>query len=704
MTKLYLCEKPSQAKDIARVLGANQRHEGYFEGSDALVTWCFGHLLEMAAPDEYDPALKKWTMEALPIIPEHWLLNVRQDAKKQYNIIIRLFKQVDEIVVSTDADREGESIAREVMEKGRWQGKVTRLWLSALDDKSIRQALDQVWPGNKTVNLYHAASARSKADWLVGMTLSRLYTLSAQKSGHDGVMSVGRVQTPTLKLVVDRDRLIDNFQPQDYFVVIAIFKAKDGSLLTAHWQVPEDMQDEQSRCLSQSLAQVVADRCQGQLGQVTQVDTKRVKQAPPLLYSLSDLQQEASRLYGLGAQAVLDGAQSLYETHKLTTYPRTDCQYLPHSQHQDAATIIDALKTVAGFDVLAENADINTVSKAWNDQKITAHHAIIPTGIKPKKQLTETEQQLFKLICLRYLAQFYPVHEYDHTKMVIGVNEDKVEASGKQVVVKGWKAVLQVNNDDELSVLPGWMEGVTVTVDSTEVKAKKTQPPLRYTEGTLIQAMKTIGKFVENPILKQRLKDTSGIGTEATRASIIEVLIKRKFITKQGRNNLVSTVQAKALIDVLPVPVKDPATTAVWEQALDDIAQGQGDAAQFVADQAKMVSVLTERVKQKEPEGFKVLAADTPRHPCPICEHYLVRRKSKNGFFWGCQNYPECQITLPDNRGKPGKAAKHAEATGKTCPECDSGELIVRTINKGNKKGKTFLGCNRYPHCSHTEG
>ncbi len=254
MKRLYLCEKPSQAKDIARVIEANQRKSGYFEGKEEMVTWCFGHILEMAAPDDYDPQLKHWRLDTLPIIPDQWQLKVRKEAKKQYQIIVSLFKQTHEIVIATDADREGEAIAREVMEKGGWKGPVKRLWLSALDEKSIQQALDNLLPGEQTVNLYHAASARSKADWLVGMTLSRLYTLSARQSGYEGVMSVGRVQTPTLKLVVDRDRSIENFKPIAYFDVLADFKSsgKGGDVFTAQWEVPNAITDLPSNPSEQS--------------------------------------------------------------------------------------------------------------------------------------------------------------------------------------------------------------------------------------------------------------------------------------------------------------------------------------------------------------------------------------------------------------------------------------------------------------------
>jgi DNA topoisomerase-3 len=432
MTQLYLCEKPSQAKDIARVLEAKQRNNGYFEGNGVIVTWCFGHLLEMASPEDYDPDLKSWRMETLPIIPQQWVWKIRKDAKKQYKIIVSLFKKVDVCIVSTDADREGESIAREVMERGGWKGPVTRLWLSALDDKSIQKALDNRLPGEQTENLYKAASARSKADWLVGMNLSRLYTLSARQLGHEGVMSVGRVQTPTLKLVVDRDRIIEEFKPVPYFDVLADCKpsGQGGDVFTGKWKVPDSIADEdrnlypisssssaslsfESRCLSQSSAQAVAARCQGKDAIVTAATTKRIKEDPPLLFALSTLQQEASKRFGMGAQAVLDGAQSLYETHKLTTYPRTDCQYLPQSQYEAAAEILKTLQDVDEYQAIAGQADANIRSKVWNDKKITAHHAIIPTGSKLTTQLTDAEAKLYDLICRRYLAQFYPAYEFD---------------------------------------------------------------------------------------------------------------------------------------------------------------------------------------------------------------------------------------------------------------------------------------------------
>ncbi len=708
MTKLYLCEKPSQAKDIACVLGADQRNNGYFNGNDAIVTWCFGHLLEMAEPQDYDTDLNKWSLDTLPIIPEQWIWNVRKESKKQYRIIVSLFEKANEIVISTDADREGEAIAREVMDKGGWQGKVSRLWLTALDESSIQQALDNILPGSHTLPLYHACVARSKADWLVGMSYSRLYTLLAHSSGVQGVMSVGRVQTPTLNLIVERDRLIENFKSSPYFNVIALF-SKDDVSLEGKWQPPKGICDEQSRCTRLSSAQSVSEKCLNKAAVVTFVETRRVKEPPPLPYKLSALQKQASQLFGMGAQEVLDTVQSLYETHKATTYPRTNCAYLPEAQFQDAAGIIKSLGQQDDYADLANNADTGIKSKCWNDKEMTAHHAIIPTSVSVKMDKLKTvEKAIYDLICRRYLMQFYPQQESDQTHIEFNVNESVFVANGRVNRVAGWKVVENEFSGDHHSdkEIPLLIKGDELTVVKTEVEHKTTKPPAHFTEGTLIDAMEKIGNQVDDPAFKKMLKDTSGIGEEATRAAIIVTLLKRGFIAKQGKKKyLVSNDNARALIDALPDPVKSPTMTAIWEQALDEIAQGKRVADQFVQDQIKTVTLLVEQVKQNIPKSFAKVAASTPTHRCPDCDQPLFRRKSKrgSGFFWGCSGYPECETTLPDNQGSPGESRKVQKTTGKGCPECGKGELVERLTRNGKNQGKTFLGCNQYPECEFTE-
>ena len=709
MKALYLCEKPSQAKDIAQVLGANKRNDGYFEGDQNLVTWCFGHLLEMASPEDYNAEYKNWRIDDLPIIPEQWVWNVRKDAKKQFSIIKALFKKVDIIVIATDADREGEAIAREVMDKGGWQGEVKRLWLSALDETSIKNALDNVLPGRQTLSLYHAAVARSKADWLVGMSYSRLYTLLAQSSGVDGVMSVGRVQTPTLNLVVERDRLIESFKPQPYFNVVAQF-SKDNICIQGKWRPPDNICDSNGRCINQSEAEAVANTCINQEAELVSSETKKIVEAAPLPYKLSALQKQASRLFRMGAQEVLDIAQSLYEKHKATTYPRTNCAYLPESQHGEAAVIIRSLDQQGQYGELAKNSDTTIKSKCWNDNKISAHHAIIPTSVNINiGVMSDEERLLYDLICRRYLMQFYPAQESDQTHIVFDANNSTFVANGRVNRIKGWKIVekQQGTDNDKIEVeMPALSKGDSLIVVNTEIEQKITKPPAHYTEGTLIDAMENIGNQVDDPTFKKLLKETSGIGEEATRAAIIVTLLKRGFINKQGKNkNLISSTNARALIDALPEPIKSPLMTAIWEQALDDIANGERDAVQFIKDQEKAVTHLVKQVKQRAPKSFIDVSKATPSYHCPECKQPLFRRKANNGpgFFWGCSGYPECKTVLPDNKGKPGESRKNQKTTGKGCPECGEGKLIERLVKNGKNQGKKFIGCTQYPECKFTE-
>ncbi|MBN2907051.1 MAG: DNA topoisomerase III, partial [Rhodobacteraceae bacterium] len=650
--RLFLCEKPSQARDIARVLGAGEKRDGYLAGPGTIVTWCFGHLLEMAKPEDYDPVYRRWSLEALPIVPERWRATVRKDARKQFGIIERLLKKAGEVVIATDADREGEAIAREVLERANWRGPIARLWLSALDEASIRKALGDIWPGSRTESLYRAAVARSRADWLVGMNLSRAYTCAARAAGGEAVLSVGRVQTPTLKLVVDRDRAIEQFQPIPYYDVQAEFQVRAGRF-TAKWSVPEDRSDPEGRCLRKDWAEAVVRRVTGQTGVIAAAETKRVQEPPPLPLDLGTLQQEASKRFGLGAQVVLEAAQALYETHKAATYPRTDCPYLPASQHGVAAQVLAALKARAPeYEGLADRADLSRRSRAWNDAKITAHHAIIPTATKTDPgRFSQAERQVHDLICRRYLAQFYPPHAYDKTVIHVDVQCDRFQASGRIERVAGWKAVFGRDGGDKPDepALPHAERGEPAKVLAADVKTLQTKPPPRFTEGTLIAAMKSIGRWVEDPRLKKVLRETAGIGTEATRAAILETLFKRGFLVREGKQHVLSTPPARALIDALPEAVKDPALTAAWEQALEEIAQGKRAAEPFIAQQANAVAKLIVRLKAEIGQSAALSGLKQgPDHPCPVCGKPLRRRKGAKGLFWGCTGYPDCKATLPD--------------------------------------------------------
>lgn len=655
--RIFLCEKPSQARDIARAIGARQRHEGYLQGDGHVVTWGFGHLLEQAAPEQYDPALKRWSLEALPILPRVWKMEVKKSGRKQFGVVKKLLGRAAEVVVATDADREGETIARELLEYCGYRGSVTRLWLSALDDASIRKALAGIRPGETTYPLYLAGLGRSRADWLVGMNLTRAYTVLAQRQGHQGVLSVGRVQTPALRLVVDRDREIANFVPRPFWEVVAHLQASDG-IFQAKWK-PGDASilDAAGRCISEDAARSLAQRAAGQQGRVSHLETTRKQESPPLVMDLSSLQQEASRRFGYGAQQVLDTAQALYETHKATTYPRTDCRYLPESQLEDAERIVTVLlHSDKALSPLRQRLDTSRRSRVWNDSKITAHHGIIPTTTTcDLAKLSEVERNVYDLIRRHYLAQFLPAHEYDQTEVRVELTGETFVTSGRHVRVEGWRVLFPRAASDEgdkespaRPSLPALREGESCRSTSLEVLARQTTPPKPFTEGTLIAAMKQAARFVTDERLKARLKETAGIGTEATRAGIIETLLKRDFIKRQKRV-LVSTPTGRQLIDTLPSVITDPGMTALWEQTLDEVAAGRLALQDFMARQTSMVEKLVQHAREST-----VTMPRQESRKCPECQAPMRKRQGRYGAFWGCTRYPECQGMLRDEVPRKG--------------------------------------------------
>lgn len=601
--RLFLCEKPSQAKDIAKVLGASRRVDGCWLGSGVTVTWCIGHLLETAPPDAYDARYKRWDLKDLPIVPQQWKMLVKSRTASQFKAVKRLLGEADELVIATDADREGEMIAREVLEHCRYRGPVQRLWLSALDDASIRKALAALKPGAETFNLYHAALGRSRADWLIGMNMSRLFTLLGRQSGYQGVLPVGRVQTPTLRLVVDRDRSIANFVPAPFWA-IEVTLVSDGQHFTAQWRAAAEHCDEQGRCLNPALAGEAAAAI-GQAGsaRLQRLRTERIREAAPLPFDLGTLQEVCSKKLGLGAQQTLDIAQALYETHKVITYPRSDCGYLPLSQHAEAPAILAALgRADASLGALQPYLDATRRSRAWNDAKVSAHHGIIPTvaAVAPDR-LEGRQRAVYELIRARYLAQFLPEHQYDRTQADFDCAGQALRAVGKQIVEPGWRRALpealapaKGREPTPAQVLPTLREGQDCKVTDVRLKDLWTQPPKPFTEGDLIKAMKNVAKLVDDPRLKQKLKDTTGIGTEATRAGIIQGLIERGYLLKQGKA-LAASPAAFSLIDAVPRAIADPGTTAIWEQALDMVQSGEMSLEEFVTRQSAWMSKHVER-------------------------------------------------------------------------------------------------------------
>lgn len=654
--RLFICEKPSQARDIARVLQANRRGDGCLLGQGITVTWCVGHLLETAPPEAYGD-YKRWSLEHLPIIPARWKVVVKPKVASQLKVISQLLRTCSEVIIATDADREGEMIAREILERCQYQGSISRLWLSALDDASIRRALAALRPGEQTLPLYHCALARSRADWLVGINLSRLFTLLGRRAGFEGLLPVGRVQTPTLRLVVERDRAIASFLPQPFWIVDAQVEA-EGVTFKARWQPPESACDATGRCNDEVAAQQAARRLNREAtARVQTVEVEHVREGPPLPFDLGTLQEICSAKLGLGAQETLATAQALYETHKATTYPRTDCGYLPESMLDEVPRILRALAAVSpSLGKILQGVDPCRRSRAWNSSKITAHHGIIPTAVAlDLAQLTEREQAVYALIRARYLAQFLPEHEYLKSQVLLQSGTDPLLARGKQILARGWKAVIDESHGDEAGEqaqrLPTLSESSVVALTDATAVAQRTQPPKAYTEGTLVKAMKTIANQVADPRLKQKLKDSCGLGTEATRASIIQGLIDHGYLTKKKRS-LAASAAAHTLIEAVPPEVADPVLTALWEQALDRIEAGQLSVDTFLAKQAEW---LTRLVRSQASLTLRPPPVKGPH--CPVCRSAMRQRKGRTGSFWSCTRYPDCKGTKPVAKPKRSKDA-----------------------------------------------
>lgn len=670
--RVYLCEKPSQGKDIARVLGAHQRGTGCYHGPDIVVTWCIGHLLEAAPPETYGEQYKRWSIDQLPILPETWRIEVKSSTADQFKVVRQHISQASELIIATDADREGEMIGREVLDVCGYRGAVQRLWLSALNDTSIRKALGALKPSTETLPLYYSALARSRADWLIGMNLSRLFTVLGRQAGYTGVLSVGRVQTPTLKLVVDRDREIARFVSVPYWSIDVAFSHK-AQTFTANWIPPKTVTDDAGRCLNVSAAQQAAERMRA-LGTaiVASVETERLREAPPFPFDLGTLQEVCSRQLGLDVQETLNIAQALYETHKATTYPRSDTGYLPESMHSEAQTVVNSLlNSDPDLRPLIDKLNLAQRSRAWDDKKVTAHHGIIPT-LEPVRlsSMSDNELAVYRLIRAYYLAQFLPHHEFDRTVALFDCGGHALQAVGKQVVVIGWQAALPSKApaliDDEAAqrsqVLPPLAKGVRCPIREVDLKSLKTLPPKPYTQGELIKAMKGVAKFVTDPRLKQKLKETTGIGTEATRANIISGLLSRGYLTKKGRA-VRATEAAFTLIDAVPTAIADPGTTAIWEQALDMIAAGQMTLDTFIDKQSAWVAQL---VQQYRGVTLTIRLPDTPS--CPNCGSSTRQRTGKDGPFWSCIRYPDCKGTVANapSRRKRGSSKKRRAAPQST--------------------------------------
>ncbi len=659
MSRLFIAEKPSMGRAIAQGLEAlgnkSRSADGCIHVGSDTVTWLFGHILEQYSPDEYDEKYKRWHIEDLPIVPSVWKLKVKPDAKKQYKIVSALAKEADEIIHAGDPDREGQLLVDELLAHiGVLKTKpVKRILLNALDVKSVQEALRHIRPNDEFVGLRNSALARSRADWLIGMNLSRIYTILARSAGYDSVVNVGRVKTPTMGLVVRREIEIRTFKPVTFFTPQVEFRHANGTF-RAKWKAQEqDGVDEEGRILKKDLAEEILTSSSVPPAKIESVEQKKGTSPQRLPYSLSALQIDAGKIFGYSPQEVLDTQQALYEK-KLTSYPRSDCDYLPENQLSDAAAI---LKNLAAADTalarFVEQADLSIKSRAWNDKKISAHHAIVPTTVETKlSDLSEKEKNLYMLIAKSYIAQFYPAQEFLSTKVELSAGGEMFTASGKVILQQGWKSLYQndaKDDEEEQQSLPDMQQGDSVEFAGGKIVEGVTKPPARFTPATLLKAMKEIHKYVHDKELAASLKECSGIGTEATRAGMIDELEKRGFIKKAGKN-FVPTEIASSMCRILPESLIYPDLTARWEDALDKIGKKEMSLADFGAQQKRFLDELL--------AGAKEAKIPPPRNLplCPACKKPLRRRKSKKGtWFWSCSGYPDCTKAFADERGKPGK-------------------------------------------------
>lgn len=659
MNTVYICEKPSQARDIAKVLGCTQKKDGYLTNGKINVTWCYGHLLETALPDYYCENIKPWRLDVLPIVPETWKMQIRKDGAKQVKAIKELVKNTEDVIIATDADREGEVIARELLDLFKYKGGIKRLWLSALDDASIKKALANLKDGKETENLYYAGLGRQRADWLIGMNFTMGASVAFGKYG-EGVLSVGRVQSPTLKLVVDRDAQIEGFSSKFYYELMAIFKTSTEKTISLKWEANEKNLDEDGRILDKTVVDAIADKIKEKEGVVKEFKDENKKTSPPLGLSLSKLQKLASGKYGFSAKETLEVAQSLYETQKAITYPRTDCEYLPESQHHEAVTILDQLKrNNPAWQETLSNSSASIKSPIWNDKKITAHHGMIPTlnSNVTLDKMNDKEIKIYDLVCRYYIAQFIGNYEYVERSIIVDCTNELFKASSQMPLNAGWKAVFKNDEkeSEEFLLLPSVALNEQLELIESKILSKETKAPPRFTEGTLIDAMKSIGRLVKDDAHRKILKETAGIGTEATRASIIETLFKRNYLEKNGKA-ISSTEKGKKLIAVLPKVVTDPILTAQWEQDLDRISEGKYSLDEFFTSQREMLcSTLKELYPSQQDSPSRSSNQTASNHHCPQCRKALVRRLSSKEKrpFWGCTGYPVCKFSASDQNNQP---------------------------------------------------
>lgn len=651
---LVVAEKPSVGRDIARVLKCGTKGEGCLIGENYIVSWAIGHLVTLCEPEDYGSQFKKWSFGTLPILPEKMKLKANKQTASQLKVLKNLMNdaEIEKIICATDSGREGELIFRYIYDIVKCKKPFQRLWISSMTDTAIKEGFKKLKDGKEYDNLYFSAKCRSEADWLVGMNATRAYTLK-----YNALLSIGRVQTPTLAILALRQKEINAFVPKDYFEV-----QSDYGNFTGIWF---DKQSNETKLYEKEKADQIAKKVKGQKGIVLQITKEEKKQPSPNLYDLTELQRDCNRKFGFSAQKTLSVAQSLYETKKMITYPRTDSRYLSDDM---IPKIQSTLKKLSGLEEYKPFADTILVKdklplskRIIDNSKVTDHHAIIPTdGSIRIEGLSVDEKKVYHTIVLRFLSVFYPNYIYSITKIITEILEERFLSKGSIVLDWGWMEIYQkleanIENksqkDKEEQNLPKLLEKDEVLAINTQVLKKKTQAPKPYNEATLLSAMENAGRFIEDEELREQLKD-AGLGTPATRAAIIERLISVGYV-QRNKKALVPTEKGMKLIEIVPDELKSPQTTGKWERGLSSIAKGNMEEEKFMSSIKRYVHFLIgassnvnkEVVFEEETKKYKSKAANFGG--CPLCKEGKILENTK-AFY--CNRWKEgCKFTIWKN-------------------------------------------------------
>ncbi|MFG6496417.1 DNA topoisomerase III [Fictibacillus sp. UD] len=644
MKQLILAEKPSVARDLARVLGCKQQNKSYIEGSKHIVTWALGHLVELKMPEDYDKQYKQWRLEDLPIIPKHMGLKVIRQVSHQFRAIEQLAKRKDigELVIATDAGREGELVARWIMEKVRWQKPVKRLWISSQTDKAIRDGFNQLKPAKQYDNLYQSAVCRSEADWLIGLNVTRALTMK-----YNDPLSAGRVQTPTLAMILEREQEINSFQPKDFWTIDATI-----GMLKASWE-----RNGEKRLFEEKKATDIVSKVKGQQATVSSLQKKEKTEAHPMPYDLTELQRDANRRFGFSAKKTSSVLQKLYEQYKLVTYPRTDSRYLTKDMEN---TMYDRLQGMSsGYreevqPLLKQKGNV-VAKKVFNDSKVTDHHAIIPTD-EPLHlgDLDNDERKLYDLIARRFLALFYPAYRTETLTAAMNVAGETFMARETLVLDPGFK-VLSGKEEESPRALANLKEGQILCVKEVNAEKKLTEPPSRFTEADLLSRM-----------------EKYSLGTPATRADIIERLLGSEVLDRKN-NKLHPTPKGKQLIDLVNDELKSPELTAKWEQDLEAIARGKGNPKEFLENIRKQTKQLVMEIKTSSQE---YRAHNLTGSKCPECGELLKEVKGRDGKVLVCSDR-ECSY----------RRRKDPKLSNRRCPQCH------KKMELHNGKAGTYFQC-----------